>query len=104
MNIWKLSFWVCFALLILSNVVLIYTIIDQAVTISYMGQGYEDQTKAKKLLGNLVVKGGRKYSQNDFLHLLRQAYPEALIVEDGDVITIEENMFTFSNGVLIDAK
>ena len=104
MNKWKLLFWVCFAFLILSNVVLIYEIIDQAVTISYMRQGYEDQIKAKELLGNLVVKGGREYSQKDFLHLLRQAYPEAFIVEEGNVITIGQNEFTFSNGILIDAK
>ncbi|MEJ2621630.1 MAG: hypothetical protein P8163_15625 [Candidatus Thiodiazotropha sp.] len=104
MNRWKLSFWVCFALLILSNVTFIYTIFDQAVTISYMKQGYKDQTKAKQLLSNLVVKGGRAYSQKGFLHLLSQTYPEAFIVEEGNVITIGQNLFRFSNGILIDAK
>lgn len=104
MNKWKLAFWVCFALLISSNVVLIYGIFDQAVTITYMEQGFEDQIKANELLGNLIVKGGSQYSQEDFLHLLRQVYPEAFIVQEANVIAIGQNKFTFLNGKLISAK
>ena len=104
MNKWKWAFWICFVLLIASSSVLLLGIVDQAITITYMEQGFEDQRKANEVLGNLIVRGGKDYTQADFLHLLRQAYPDEFIVQEGSVISMGQNEFTFSQGRLSGAK
>ena len=100
MNIWKWAFWVCLSLLLISSSVLLYGIIDQAITISYMEEEFEQQREANQVLGNLIVKGGKSYSQADFLHLLRQAYPDEFIVQEGNVISMGQNQFHFTDSRL----
>ncbi len=51
MKSWKIAFWCCFTVLLLIVVYSGYSIIDQAVTITYMGEGYEDTENA---LDNLI--------------------------------------------------
>ena len=104
MNKWKLSFWVCFSLLLLSSSILLYGIVDQAVTITYMEQGFEDRLAANEVLGNLIVKGAAQHNQADFLHLLRQAYPDGFIVQEGNTILIGRNEFVFVNDKLSSVK
>jgi hypothetical protein len=42
MNKWKIYFWACFAILIFVGVSMLYLIIDQGVSLSYMKEGYAD--------------------------------------------------------------
>ena len=42
MNKWKIAFWVCLTALILVTAFGIYSIIDQAVTLTYQKEGYTD--------------------------------------------------------------
>jgi len=104
MNKWKWAFWICFALLVTSSSVLLLGIVDQAITITYMEQGLDDERKANEVLGNLIVQGGKDYTQADFLHLLRQAYPDDFIVQKGSAISMGHNEFTFSQGRLSGAR
>jgi hypothetical protein len=40
MNKWKIAFWVCLTVLLLVTAVGVYSIIDQAVTLTYQKEGY----------------------------------------------------------------
>ncbi len=42
MNKWKIAFWVCLTTLLLVTGFGVYFIIDQAVTLTYMKDGYAD--------------------------------------------------------------
>lgn len=41
-NQWQIAFWICFGLLMATALFGLYSILDQAVTISYMREGYSD--------------------------------------------------------------
>lgn len=42
MNKWKIAFWVCLTVLLLVSAFSIYSIIDNAVTLTYQKEGYTD--------------------------------------------------------------
>ena len=101
MNKWKISFFVTLALLLGSTTFFLYVILDQGVSYTYQQVSLEDQVKANEILGNLIVKGAKNYSQKDLLHLLRQANPKAFIVEDYNQISMGQVTFLFENDRLI---
>jgi predicted PurR-regulated permease PerM len=51
MNRWKFAFWVCFTILIIVTAFSFYSIIDQAVTLTYQKEGYTD---TENDLNNLI--------------------------------------------------
>lgn len=40
-NKWKIAFWLCLLVLVVTTVIGVYSIVDQAVTLSYMKEGYK---------------------------------------------------------------
>ncbi|GIU18442.1 Imm58 family immunity protein [Shewanella sp. MBTL60-007] len=100
MNKWKISFFVTLSLLLASNLFWFYAAIDSGVTYTYQQVSLEDLGDAHKFLGELVVKGGQEYSQKDILHFIRQSYPDAFIVEEGNQIRVNKVTFMFENGKL----
>lgn len=96
-----MGFFICLVALIASNVFWVYRLFDLSVSYSYMGASYAEAVKAKEALGNLVVLGSSDYSKKDFLHLLRQAYPDEFIVEKNSDIVIWPVQFTFENDRLV---
>jgi hypothetical protein len=42
MNKWKIAFWVCLIVLFLVTTVGVYSMIDQAITLTYQKEGYTD--------------------------------------------------------------
>ncbi len=54
MNKWKIAFWSCFVLLIATISIGAYTILDQAVTITYMKEGYTDTKADLAILIDLI--------------------------------------------------
>lgn len=40
MNKWKIAFWCCLLLLFITNGFLVYSIVDQGVTLTYQEEGY----------------------------------------------------------------
>lgn len=62
-NKWKLAFWICFVMLILTGGFGFYNILDQGVTITYMKQGYENTENDLKTIIDIVnYKDFRKSS------------------------------------------
>jgi hypothetical protein len=100
MNKWKVSFFATLTLLIFSNLFWLYSAIDAGVTYTYQRVSLDDLSDAHSFLGELVVKGGKEYSQKDILHLVRQSYPNAFIVEEGNKIVVNNVTFTFEGGKL----
>ncbi|MFC6267311.1 hypothetical protein [Frigoriflavimonas asaccharolytica] len=54
MNKWKFAFWVCLSVLLLVTGYSTYSILDQAVTISFQKVGYIDTEKDLDNLMNIV--------------------------------------------------
>jgi hypothetical protein len=104
MNKWKVSFFVCLGLLVITFLGGAYMLFDQAISYSYLDTSYKDQVKSNAVLGNLIVKGSKSYNQKDFLFLLRQAYPKEFIVEEGNKISMGFNVFEFENNQLVKAQ
>jgi len=78
-NKWKWAFFISTALLISAVAFLLYAVMDQGVTITYMSQGYGDTEKDLERLAKVFPKD--VYSKKDIVYLLRREYPEAFIVE-----------------------
>ncbi len=51
MNKWKIAFWICFTTLLLITALSAYSIINQAVTLTYQKESYTDTDKD---LDNLI--------------------------------------------------
>ena len=104
MNKWKIAFWLCLSVLVVSNIYWIYQRIDSGVSFTYLTQSYEDRGRVIESLTDLVVQGAQPYSKQDILSLLRRANPDALIAEEEEQITVEGLVFRFENEVLIEVK
>ena len=104
MNKWKVSFFISLAVAVCVAAFLFFELLDMGISYTYLEVGYDDQTKAKEVLGNLVVKGGQEYSQKDFVYLLRQEYPDGFIVEEGSTVSLGFNSFVFENDRLVSAE
>jgi len=51
MNKWKIAFWVCLTVLLVVTAFGVYSIVDQAVTLTYQKEGYAD---TENYLENLI--------------------------------------------------
>jgi len=56
MNKWKIAFWICLTALILASGLGFYSVIDQAVTITYMRDGYSDTESDLESLIDIINK------------------------------------------------
>ncbi|WP_146083321.1 hypothetical protein [Methylobacter tundripaludum] len=100
-NKWKWAFFISTALLISAVAFLLYAVMDQGVTITYMSQGYGDTEKDLERLAKVFPKD--VYSKKDIVYLLRREYPEAFIVERKCTVQLRRLRFEFSEtGKLID--
>ncbi|MFN8339909.1 MAG: hypothetical protein U0T36_12920 [Saprospiraceae bacterium] len=64
MNKWKIAFWVCFTILLIVTAVGVYSIIDQAVTLTYQKEGYTDTEKDLDDLIEIIKKTDLTKTQN----------------------------------------
>ena len=103
-NKWKTAFFVCVALLVISNLLLVNSLINQTSSLTYLRHSHNNQIKANKVLGNLVIKSGWEYSQEDILNFLRQEYEYHPIVVKGNTIKMGSNSIEFENDILIEAQ
>jgi transcriptional regulator CtsR len=72
-NNWKTAFWTLLFVFIITTGYLVYSIIDQGTTITYMKEGYEDTEYDLKQLAS-SVKG--KLTKSDFSAILKR-YPDS---------------------------
>jgi len=104
MNKWKLSFFIILTLLVVTNCLWLYKVIDTSVTYTYQQVSYDEKSKAVEMLSSLVVKGGQEYTKKDILYILRQTNKDAFIVEEENLINVDGLQFIFNNGKLSEVK
>ena len=100
MNKWRVSFIISFIMLIATNVFWLYTVIDAGVTYTYQQVTLDEKSQSVEMLGELIVRGSKKYTKKDILHILRQTNKDSFIVEEENLINVEGIKFIFENGVL----
>ena len=100
MNKWRVSFIISFIMLIATNAFWLYTVIDAGVTYTYQQETLDEKSKSVEMLGELIVRGSKKYTKKDILHILRQTNKDSFIVEEENLINVEGIKFIFENGVL----
>ncbi len=100
MNKWKITFFIVLVILIASNIFWFMSILDMGITYTYQQVTVDDQKKSIDTLGRLIVKNTQKMNQKDILHLLRKSSPDAFIVEEDNIISVEGLKFEFENGTL----
>ena len=104
MRLWKALFALVLVLLVASNVIWVYRYLDLAVTLTYREADCHDLDRSRALLGTLVVRGAETFSRADILHRLRQAAPEAFIVEADNAILVESTRFVFEEDRLVSVE
>jgi len=100
-NKWKLAFLITVPLLLVSNVFFIYSVIDTSISYTYLQDSFKHHSQSESALGKLIVEGSKNHSQKDILHLLRQAEPNAFIVEEENKIFYSGNTFIFEGDRLV---
>ena len=101
MNRWKIAFVIVLLAALGSNAYWIAVFVDEATSYSYMMDSLREEADKFTALGDLVLAGTSEYSQADILHLLRQANPNAFIVEEENRIHFEGIEFSFENDRLV---
>ena len=97
MKRYKQSFFISLVILLLSNVFWIYVVIDNGLTYTYQQVTLNEKENSVKLLGELIVKNGQKYTKKDILYILHQEHMNAFIIEEDNLINIEGVKFIFIN-------
>ena len=90
---WKIAFFTTLIISLPTVAFLGYGFVDQAVTISYMSQGYKETVSDLKRLGKIFPID--TYAKKDILVLLRQNNPDAFIVETKCRIQLNGLRFEF---------
>ena len=99
---WKLAFIVSVLVLLVTNAMWANALIDQGITLKYAHAMNYEKGRAIRDLGALVVQGAASYTKKDVLFLLREAKPEAFIVDEGETLNCEGIQFRFSEGRLVE--
>lgn len=97
MNKWKVAFFLTLPLLLLSLLCVLYVVLDNGTSNTYLRVSYDDQVEVNKVLAKMVVKAHSDHSQQDLLSILRSEYPDAFIVKEGNTLIIGSLVFEFNN-------
>jgi hypothetical protein len=94
MNNWKIFgiSWLLVSLLIISY--LVSNCLDQGISFTYMSQGYKNTIDDLEILGQIFPNW---YSKKDITYILRNQYPNELIVEDSMSVRIKGLRFDFND-------
>ena len=88
-NKWRTAFWILLTFFISTTLFLLYSILDQGVTITYMREGYEDTEHDLEQVSQ-ILKG--KLTFEDFKEITDR-YPDL-----GDSTSIELNRIKINFG------
>jgi hypothetical protein len=94
-NRWKIAFFVLTVMLAGALGIAGYSLLNQAVTLTYMGKGYEDTVDDLRVFMKLFPEVFRSMSRQDFVFLLRKQNPDALITDDAEGVGIGFLRFEF---------
>jgi hypothetical protein len=98
MNKWKIAFWCCLTLLVMVTVFSAYSIIDQAYTLTYHKESYEDTEKDLEKLMEVINKTDLTKKQIE-TELKKQSNPEFMNF-NLDTISLNRVLLIFENDKL----
>ena len=97
-NKWKIAFWFCLLLFIITGVIGLYSIIDQGVTITYMRDGYSDTEADLETLIEIIEKTDQ--TKNGIKNILKKHRLYEFMDFDNDTISLERVNLIFENDSL----
>ena len=92
---WRIAFFAAFVIGVGIIAFLGYSVLDQAVTITHMSDGYSRTEKDLKTLGDAFPRD--RYTQKDILVVLRKLDPKGFIVETKCTVQLNGLRFEFDN-------
>ena len=98
MNKWKIAFWISTSLFFITVVVAAYVLIDQSVTIMYMGDGYEATENDLKTL--TLIINDTDLSKKQIVKSLDDHRLNEFMDFRSDTIGLERIQLIFKNGQL----
>ena len=90
----KKLYWVLLVIFIIVSCILIYFVIDQAVTITYMMEGYKETSENLETLINLIPRISKKLSRDELTHIIKDIYPDKFLFKE-EKIHIDNLTFEF---------
>jgi hypothetical protein len=97
---WRTAFFATALVAVLAVAFLGYSVVDQAVTLDYMSDGYSRTEKDLKTLGDAFPRD--RYSKKDIVAVLRKIDPQGFIVETNCTVQLNGLRFQFdSKGRLV---
>jgi hypothetical protein len=93
MNKWRIAFFATLAVALPAIGVLVYSVLDQAVTITYMSEGYERTEKDLTMLAQAFPRN--RYNKKDIVVVLRRIDPQGFVVEDKCTVQLNGLRFEF---------
>ncbi|NEV95075.1 hypothetical protein G3567_13100 [Psychroflexus sp. YR1-1] len=97
-NKWKIAFWICLLLLIVTAVIGLYSVIDQAVTLTYMKEGYSDTESDLESIIQIV--GQTDQTKQEIENILKDHRLYEYMDFETDTIGIERVLLIFENDSL----
>ena len=97
-NKWKIAFWICLLLLIVSAGIGFYSVVDQAVTLTYMKEGYSDTESDLETIIQIV--GQTDQTKQEIENLLKDHRLFEYMDFKTDTIGIERVTLIFDNDTL----
>ena len=88
-NKWRTAFWTLLAVFVLTTIFLLYSVLDQGVTITYMREGYRDTEHDLEQVSQIITG---KLTFEDFKEITDR-YPDL-----GDSTSIELNRIKINFG------
>ncbi|MDG1435064.1 MAG: hypothetical protein P8Q41_13680 [Saprospiraceae bacterium] len=97
-NKWKIAFWICLLLLIVTAGIGFYSVVDQAVTLTYMKEGYSDTESDLETIIQIV--GQTDQTKQEIENLLKDHRLFEYMDFKTDTIGIERVTLIFDNDTL----
>ncbi len=101
MKNWKLAFFICLIVLVVTNTSWYYYLSNTDEEITYSDDMVEKNDIIITILNELFVNKTVKYSKSDIRYLLEQKYPKAPLVEEDNRISFRGIEFKFENDSLV---
>src|SRR4030095_4260127 len=96
-NPYKIAFFLLLFIFLGVGAFLVYSNLDQGVSLTYLRVGYEDTEEDLKALMGLFPAAAKNFSRKDLVYLLRKNHPEAFIVEEPSKVAVGFLEFEFDS-------
>jgi hypothetical protein len=90
---WKRAFFGLLALFFGVTGFLLYAVVDQGISYSYLKTSFDDSNRSLQLLAALYPLD--RYNKKDVVHIIRKQVPDALIVERPSFVSVDGLRFDF---------